>query len=135
MQQFVDYFEDIPVVVLACLLTEPRTQSLRGRVDLPGVPELLPGRPGAGLRGLLQRVAPGTSKAALRKLLSIPEDVAISLTITLGRPEGNHGPLRRRPIRDMVYEDGWEQTVTWVDDPPESRLSRSEAPPKPKAKS
>ena len=69
---------------------------------------------------------------ALRKLLSIPEDVGISLTLTLGRPEGNHGPLRRRPIRDMVYEDGWEQTVTWVDDPPESRLSRSEAP-EPKA--
>lgn len=54
----------------------------------------------------------------LRGLLRIPDDVALSACITLGRPRGAHGPVRRRPLRDMVFEDGWGETTKWATDPP-----------------
>ncbi len=64
----------------------------------------------------------------LKELLGIPEPVSIALTITLGRPEGRHGPLRRRPVADLVFEGRWEQPALWVHDPSGSRFSRSGPP-------
>jgi len=64
------------------------------------------------------------AEAALRDLLEIPDNVAIACTIPLGRPAGSHGPLRRRPIRDLVYDDGWGGEANGATDPPGSRFSR-----------
>ena len=65
----------------------------------------------------------------LRDVLGIPADVAISATITLGRPVGNHGPVRRRPVAELVYEDGWEEPAPWATDPPGTRFT-SAGPPR-----
>ena len=43
----------------------------------------------------------------LRRILDIPDGVVISATIPIGHPEGGHGPVRRRPLAELVYEDGW----------------------------
>jgi len=47
--------------------------------------------------------------AELRSLLHIPDEVEIMATITLGRPRGRHGPVRRRPLPELVYgtAGGW----------------------------
>ena len=44
---------------------------------------------------------------AFRALLQIPEDTLICATITLGRPVGRHGPVRRRPLAELVYGEKW----------------------------
>lgn len=46
-------------------------------------------------------------EAALHELLEIPHDVFIAGTVTIGRPEGGHGPVRRRPLRELVYAETW----------------------------
>ena len=61
----------------------------------------------------------------LKDLLNIPEEVELSITITVGRPVGGHGPLRRFPVQELVFDDGWGQPALWVEDPPGARLSRS----------
>src|SRR5919106_1209304 len=48
----------------------------------------------------------------LREGLGMPADpqkLAIAATVPLGRPVGHHGPVRRRPLAEVVYEDGWEE--------------------------
>ena len=55
--------------------------------------------------------------AELRLLLSIPDDVALSACITLGRPLGSHGLVRRRPITELVFEDSWGSAPPWANDP------------------
>ncbi len=45
--------------------------------------------------------------AELRALLHIPDDVELMATITLGRPQGRHGPVRRRPLPELVYGERW----------------------------
>jgi hypothetical protein len=64
-------------------------------------------------------------EAALRELLEIPEDVFIAATIPLGVPEGSHGPVRRRPVRELVFDGAWGAAAEWVSDAPDARLSSS----------
>ena len=64
------------------------------------------------------------AEAALRDLLEIPDEVSILCSIPLGKPAGSHGPLRRLPVRDLVYDDGWGSEARWATDPPGSRFSR-----------
>ena len=45
--------------------------------------------------------------AELRALLHIPDEVELMATITLGRPQGHHGPVRRRPLPELVYGEQW----------------------------
>jgi hypothetical protein len=56
-------------------------------------------------------------EAELRELLEVPDGVAMSACITLGRPAGRHGPVRRRPLRDLVFDDAWGNSPQWAVDP------------------
>ena len=68
----------------------------------------------------------------LRDLLGIPAGVFVAATITLGKPVGGHGPVRRRPIAELVYEEEWDASAAWAVDPPGTRFT-SAGPPKPAA--
>ena len=57
----------------------------------------------------------------LRELLEIPDEVAMSACITLGRPMGSHGPVRRRPAGDVVFDDAWGANAPWAIEPPDAR--------------
>jgi hypothetical protein len=41
--------------------------------------------------------------------------------ITLGRPMGKHGPVRRRPARELVYDDEWGHESAWVIEPADAQ--------------
>ena len=124
MRHFVDHFERIPVVVLACFARYREPDHGEGASVFPACQNiLLAARAlgyGACFSGWHRLVEP-----ELRERLAIPEKVVISLTITIGKPAGRHGPLRRFPARELVYEDGWGREAVWVVDPPGSRLSGS----------
>lgn len=122
MQRFVERFEEIPVVVLVCALRHRPAHSYEGASIYPACQNLLLAARALGYGSTITIWHIGC-EAALRELLGIPENVFIAATMPLGRPEGSHGPLRRRPVRDLVWEDGWEQQVDWLDDPPDARLS------------
>ena len=65
----------------------------------------------------------------LHELLGIPDEVFIAATITLGKPQGGHGPVRRRPIRELVYDDAWGESPAWAVDPPGTKHTQA-GPPK-----
>ncbi|HEX4902823.1 MAG TPA: nitroreductase family protein [Acidimicrobiales bacterium] len=127
MQRFVDRFEETPVVVLACLRRHRPPTPTEGASIYPACQNLLLAARALGYGGVLtmwhQHV-----EAELRAVLGIPGEVAISATIALGRPEGSHGPVRRRPVQELVYEDRWEAPTPWAQDPPGTRFT-SAGPP------
>jgi nitroreductase len=124
MQHFVDHFEEIPVVVLACFARYRDADHGEGASIFPACQNmLLAARAlgyGACFSGWHRLV-----EDELRARLSIPENVVLSLTITIGKPAGHHGPLRRFPARELIFEDQWESQAAWVVDPPGSRFSGS----------
>lgn len=128
MQQFVDRFEQTPVVVLACVQTWRDLDPTTGASVYPACQNLLLAARALGYGGALT-MWHGAVDGGLHDVLGIPDDVVIGATITLGRPAGRHGPVRRRPLAELVYEDRWDTPPAWAVDPPGTRFT-SAGPPR-----
>jgi len=47
-------------------------------------------------------------EALLRGALDVPDEWMLAGHVVVGWPRGRHGPVRRRPVEDVVYEDRWD---------------------------
>jgi len=116
MQHFVDHLEEAPVVILACLVRYRPPAPDEGASIYPACQNLLLAARALGYGGALTMWHHMVERE-LRDLLEIPDGVALSACITLGRPVGRHGPVRRRPLRDLVFDDCWGSAPDWAVDP------------------
>lgn len=116
MQWYVDHFEEIPVVVLVGLVRYRGANPYEGASVYPACQNLLLAARALGYGGALTMWHQGV-EPQLREILNVPDEVALSACITLGRPQGSHGPVRRRPIGDLVFDDEWGRRAEWVFDP------------------
>jgi nitroreductase len=131
MQTYVDEFERSPVLILPCLVRYRAPVATEGASIYPACQNLLLAARALGYGGVLTGWH-GTCDAALHELLGIPPEVFIAATITLGKPGGAHGPVRRRPIAELVFEDEWDNSPPWAIDPPGTAFT-SAGPPRAKA--
>jgi nitroreductase len=117
MQRYVDTYESVPVLVLACYQRYRQVDSLTdGASVYPACQNLLLAARALGFGGVMTSWQ-FAADAELRVLLHIPDEVQIMATITLGRPQGHHGPVRRRPLGELVYGDRWGEAPAWAVDP------------------
>jgi nitroreductase len=116
MQHYVDEFQSVPVVALACLVRHRAPNPAEGASVYPACQNLLLAARAYGYGGVLTGFqAPVEDE--LRGRIGIPEGVALSATITIGRPVGRHGPVRRRPMADLIYGEQWGTGASWAIDP------------------
>lgn len=120
MQHLVDHFEDVPVVVLACLVRYRDPNPYEGSSVYPACQNLLLAARALGYGGVLTGWH-RTVETELRTLLDIPGEVAVHASIPLGRPLGSHGPVRRLPLREVVFDGAWARPAAWAIDPPGTR--------------
>ena len=113
MQHYVDHFESVPVVVLVCLERYRAPSPYEGASVYPACQNLLLAARALGYGGALTMWHHGV-EAELRDLLAIPEHVAMSACISLGVPVGDHGPLKRKPVGDVTFDDTWGRSPDWV---------------------
>lgn len=118
MQSFVDHVEQIPVIVLPCLMRYRAANPYEGASIYPACQNLLLAARALGYGGVLtmwhQEV-----EAELRSMLGIPDMAAVSATITLGVPAGRHGPVRRRPIHEVIADGHWDASAPWAVEVPD----------------
>jgi nitroreductase len=117
MHAYVENFEQVPVLIFPCLVRYRAPTSFEGASVYPACQNLLLAARALGYGGVLTGFQ-GLVEAELRALLEIPDGVFLAATITLGRPLGAHGSVRRRPLGELVYADGWGQPAAWAVDPP-----------------
>lgn len=122
LEHYTDHFAEAPVIVLAALVRYRGPGHLEGASVYPACQNLLLAARAIGLGGVLTQVQ-ALAEPELRDALGIPDEVALHATITLGHPVGRHGPVRRRPMRDLVFEDGWGEAPAWAVDPPGTRFT------------
>jgi len=127
MTNFVEDFERIPVVVLPCLERYRDPTPTEGASIYPACQNLLLAARALGYGGVLTGWH-AMVEPELRALLDIPERVFMAATIALGRPAGRHGPVRRRPLHELVYEDGWGESPAWAVDPPGTAFTQAGPP-------
>jgi nitroreductase len=122
MQAYVDRFEETPVVVLACIERWRAPHISEGGSVYPACQNLLLAAHALGYGGVLT-MWHGFVEDDLRRVLALPDEAVIAGTITLGVPEGSHGPVRRLPLRAVVFDDTWGGDAPWAVDPPGTRFS------------
>jgi len=122
MQAFVDRVEQTPVVVVACIERWRAPHISEGGSVYPACQNLLLAARALGYGGVLS-MWHGYVEADLRRVLKVPDEAVIAATITLGVPEGHHGPVRRLPLRDVVFDDTWGADAPWAVDPPGTRFT------------
>lgn len=122
MDRFVERFEEIPVVVLGCFERYREPGISEGASIFPACQNLLLAARALGLGGVLT-LWHQPVEDRLREVLDVPEHVAIHATVPIGHPEGRHGPVRRRPLGELVFEDRWGEAPVWADDPPGARFT------------
>jgi len=104
-----DHFEEIPVIVVACLRglipwwPPVATGSAYGSI-YPSVQNLLLAARAAGLGAALITL-PLWSKWLARRALGLPWTVSPCAVIPLGWPRGRYGPTTRRPVGEVVSLD------------------------------
>lgn len=130
MERYVNEMERVPVLILPCLIRHRRPNATEGASVYPACQNLLLAARGLGYGGVLT-IWHAAVEAELRELLELPDEVAIAATITLGKPEGNHGPVRRVPLGDFVYDGKWGDSADWAVDPAGTRHT-SAGPPIPR---
>jgi len=128
MEQYVARFERAPVMVLPLLRRYRAPMPTEGASVYPACQNLLLAARALGYGGVLT-VFHALVEDALHEVLGIPDDFFIAATITLGTPAGAHGPVRRRPLAELVYEDAWERAAAWAVAPPGTRFT-SAGPPR-----
>ncbi|MCC5950547.1 MAG: nitroreductase family protein [Acidimicrobiia bacterium] len=128
MEHFVDHIADAPVIVLACLELRRPPGLHDGASVYPACQNLLLAARDRGYGGVItmwhQLVVDELTDA-----LGLPENVAIAAAIPLGRPAGAHGPVRRRPMHELVFEDRWGSPAPWATEP--ERVGVAGGPPTP----
>lgn len=127
MQAYVDEFETVPVLILPCLVRYRAPTPMEGASVYPAVQNLLLGARALGYGGVITGFHAAVD-GELKALLGIPPEVFIAATITLGKPRGAHGPVRRRPMGELVYGDEWGVAPGWAVDPPGTQYTRAGPP-------
>jgi nitroreductase len=104
-----DHFDEIPVIVVACLrgFRAPwppvAASSYYGSI-YPSVQNLLLAARAAGLGAALITL-PLWSKFLARRALGLPWNISPCAVIPLGWPRGRYGPTTRRPVGEVVSLD------------------------------
>ncbi len=129
MHDHVAHLDRVPALVLPCLVRYRDSDPAEGGSIYPAVQNLLLAARALGYGGVLTGWHHAV-EAELRTLIGIPPEAWIAGTVALGRPAGHHGPVRRRPIDEVVFER-WGEAPGWAVDPPGTRHTGAGPPRSP----
>ena len=127
METHVAALDRVPALVFPVLLRHREPTETEGASIYPAVQNLLLAARARGYGGVVAMWHLPVERQ-LRDLLAIPDDAMLAATVTLGRPVGGHGPVRRRPLHHFVHDGVWGSTPEWAVDPPGTRHT-SAGPP------
>jgi nitroreductase len=104
-----DHFEEVPVVIVACLrglrlgLPPVAASSYYGSI-YPAIQNLLLAARALGLGAALTTL-PVWSTLMARRTLGLPWNVSPIAAVPMGWPQGRYGPTTRRPVDEVTHLD------------------------------
>ena len=108
--EFHDRAGEFPSVLFTQERLRATPDLLLGGSIYPAVQNFLLAARAQGLGACLTSWASYGGEPLLRAAVGVPDDWALAAHVVVGWPRGNHGPLRRRPITEVVYRDRWGST-------------------------
>jgi nitroreductase len=83
------------------------SELLLGGSIFPAVQNFLLAARAQGLGACLTSWASYGGEPLLREAVGVPDDWMLAGHVVVGRPRGNHGPVRRRPPSEVAFLDRW----------------------------
>ncbi|QFG24541.1 nitroreductase family protein [Actinomadura sp. WMMB 499] len=83
------------------------SELLLGGSIFPAMQNFLLAARAQGLGACLTSWASYGGEPLLRETAGVPDGWMLAGHVVVGWPRGNHGPVRRRPVADVVYLDRW----------------------------
>jgi nitroreductase len=90
------------------------SELLLGGSIFPAMQNFLLAARALGLGACLTSWASYSGEALIREAVEVPDDWMLAGHVVLGWPRGRHGPLRRRPLGEVVFLDRWEMPADEV---------------------
>jgi nitroreductase len=81
---------------------------LQGASIFPAVQNFYLAARAQGLGACLTSWAAYDGEKLMREAIGIPEPWVLAGHVVVGHPRGNHGPVRRRPLDDVVFHNEWD---------------------------
>ncbi len=108
MLELHDDARHLPVAVLFCVKEQPLTPPLLlGSSIYPALQNFLLALRDVGLGACLtgwQLPHPED----FREAIGIPDDWHLAALVAVGWPQGNHGPMKRKPVAEVTFRDRWD---------------------------
>lgn len=120
MDDHIAHLDRVPALIFPILLRHRAPTPTEGASVYPAVQNLLLAARGLGYGGVITMWHTSV-EAELRQLLGLPDHGFLAATVTLGKPVGGHGPVRRRPLDHFVCHNAWDAAPEWAVDPPGTR--------------
>jgi nitroreductase len=109
-QHLLHEFENVPVWIIVCgRKVYPPGAATDQMVDAalyPAAQNLIVAARSLGL-GTTFTTFQVATESEMRKVLGIPDDVSIAVCIALGYPDRPFGPVKRKPVAEVIHWDRW----------------------------
>jgi nitroreductase len=96
------------------------SELLLGGSIFPAMQNFLLALRALGLGACLTSWASYGGEPLIRQAVGVPDDWMLAGHVVVGWPRGRHGPLRRRPLADVVFLDRWDARSDEILDPKEN---------------
>lgn len=96
-------------VLFATFRYDTASEVLLGGSIYPAMQNFLLAARAQGLGACVTSWASYGGEQLLREAVGIPDDWLLAGHVVVGWPRGSHGPVRRRPLGDVVDLDRWDQ--------------------------
>src|SRR6478735_2416378 len=87
------------------------SELLLGGSIYPAIQNFLLAARAQGLGACMTSWASYGGEPLLREAVGVPDDWMLAGHVVVGWPRGNHGPVRRRPLEEVVFQDHWGATA------------------------
>jgi nitroreductase len=106
-----DRAEEFTSVLFTQMRFPTASELLLGGSIYPAMQNFLLAARALGLGACLTSWASYGGEQLLREAVGVPDDWMLAGHVVVGWPRGHHGPVRRRPLSEVVYLDRWEGDV------------------------
>jgi nitroreductase len=107
------------------------SELLLGGSIFPAMQNFLLAARALGLGTCLTSWASYGGEPLLRAAVGVPDNWMLAGHVVVGWPRGNHGPVRRRPLSEVVFLDRWDERASAIVGDSSERLQSSFAPKRP----
>jgi nitroreductase len=112
VEYLTDHFADAPVWIVACVV-DPKPDRSTGSHIYPAVQNMLLAARALGLGATLTTRHLFYEKEA-EAALGLPEGVHSYAILPIGYPMGKFGPVKRGPLKEIVYQDRWGEPYSGI---------------------